>query len=56
MAKCQTKKNELIAKFHEWNGRPKPIFDILEIDEVSLTNDNSNNEQVEDYEIDVLLL
>ncbi len=56
MAKCQTKKNELITKFHEWNGRPKPIFDIVEIYEIMLTNNDSNNEQVEDYEIDVLPL
>ena len=47
------KKNELIAKFHEWNGRPKPNFDLVEIDEVTLPNDDSNNEQVDDYEIDV---
>ena len=46
-------KNELIAKFHEWNGRPKPNFDLVEIDEVTLPNDDSNNEQVDDYEIDV---
>ena len=51
--KMPNKKNELIAKFHEWNGRPKPNFDLVEIDEVTLPNDDSNNEQVDDYEIDV---
>ena len=51
MAKCQQKKNELIAKYHEWNGRPVPIFDIIQINEASI---DDNNDDFNDYEVDVL--
>ena len=52
--KMPNKKNELIAKFNEWNGRPEPIFDIVEIDEVSLDGIDNNNDDPNDYEFDVL--
>ena len=52
--KMPIKKNELIAKFHEWNGRPKPNFNIVDIDEVSSSNNDDNNERVNDYEIENL--
>jgi len=44
-------KKELIEKFHEWNGRPAPIFEVDEIDEASIDdiNDNVNN-----YEMEIL--
>ena len=53
---CQNakQKNELIAKFNEWNGRPEPIFDIVEIDEVLLDGIDNNNDNRNDYEFDVL--
>ena len=49
MAKCLTKKKELIEKFHEWNGRPVPIFEVDEIYEASIDdiNDNVNNYELE---------
>ena len=49
--KMPTKKNELIAKYHEWNGRPAPIFDIVSIDDESI---DDNNEDLNDYEVEVL--
>ena len=52
--KMPNKKNELIAKFNEWNGRPEPIFDIVEIDEVSLDGIDNNNDDSNDYEFNVL--
>lgn len=51
--KMPTKKNELIAKYHEWNGRLAPIFDIVPIDE-ELIDDNTGNEDLNDYEVEVL--
>ena len=36
------KKNELIAKYHEWNGRPAPIFDIVPIDDESIDDNNED--------------
>ena len=51
--KMPSKKNELIEKFREWNGRPAPIFDIIDIDE-TLSNDiKHNNDDLDDYEIEV---
>ena len=49
--KMPNKKKELIEKFHEWNGRPAPIFEVDEIDEASIDdiNDNVNN-----YEMEIL--
>ena len=49
--KMPNKKKELIEKFHEWNGRPAPIFEVDEFDEASIDdiNDNVNN-----YELEVL--
>ena len=45
------KQKELIEKFHEWNGSPAPIFEIVEIDEALI---NDINDDINDYEMEIL--